>query len=154
MDTIRDSMRAAMRVSSPPPPAPFPTAKDIMVGDKLITFRPDQRIAEVMRLMVQRKISGAPVVDAQMNLLGILSEFDCLRVVAIGAYEGTPLDGSRTVEELMTTDVTTIGPHLNLHGIAQLFISRSLRRLPVVEGRRVLGQVSRRDVLKAMQDLG
>jgi len=126
-------------------------AKDIMVRDGLITFRPTQRISEVIEIMVQRNISGAPVVDEQMNLLGVLSEFDCLRVVAAGAYEGAPVDGNRTVEELMTKEVTTIGPNLNLYGIAHTFITRGLRRLPVVQGSKVLGQISRRDVLRAVQ---
>lgn len=150
MDTIRDSMRAAMRISSPPP-AHVPMAKDIMVSDKLITFRPHQRIADAIQVMIDRKISGAPVVDAQMNLLGILSEFDCLREIAVDAYEGTPMFANTTVQDLMSTEVTTIGPTLSLYGIVQKFITLSLRRLPVVEGRRVLGQVSRRDVLKAVR---
>ena len=141
-----------MRISTPAP-APLPTAKDIMVSTGLITFRPQQQISEAIHTMVQRAISGAPVVDEHMNLLGMLSEFDCLRVIVTGAYEGTTVDGSRTVAELMTTDVTTIDPSLNLYGIAQTFLTRGLRRLPVVEGRRVLGQLSRRDVLKAVQRL-
>jgi len=150
MESLSESMRAVMRISSPPP-APVPMAKDIMVRDGLITFRPTQRISEVIEIMVQRNISGAPVVDEQMNLLGVLSEFDCLRVVAAGAYEGAPVDGNRTVEELMTKEVTTIGPNLNLYGIAHTFITRGLRRLPVVQGSKVLGQISRRDVLRAVQ---
>lgn len=141
-----------MRFSSAPP-APLPTAKDVMVSSGLITFRPQQRISEVISTMVQREISGAPVVDEQMNLLGVLSEVDCLRVIAAGAYDGTSFDGNRTVEELMTTDVTTIDPNLHLCAIAHMFVTRGLRRLPVVQGRRVLGQVSRHDVLKAVQRL-
>jgi len=159
MESLGDSMRAAMGISSPPP-APLPTAKDIMVSKGLITFRPQQRISEAIKIMVQREISGAPVVDEQMNLLGVLSEsrssprlFDCLRVIAAGAYDGEPVDGNRTVEELMSTNVTTIGPSLNLYGIAHTFITRGVRRLPVVEGRKVLGQLSRLDVLKAVQSL-
>jgi CBS domain-containing protein len=152
MESLGDSMRAAMGISSPPP-APLPTAKDIMVSKGLITFRPQQRISEAIKMMVQREISGAPVVDEQMNLLGVLSEFDCLRVIAAGAYDGEPVDGNRTVEELMSTNVTTIGPSLNLYGIAHTFITRGVRRLPVVEGRKVLGQLSRLDVLKAVQSL-
>lgn len=150
MESLSESMRAVMRISTPPP-APIPTAKDIMVQDGLITFRPEQKLSEVIKTMVQRRISGAPVVDGDMQLVGVISEHDCLRVVAAGAYEGTPLDGNRTVKELMTTDVTTISPNLNLYGIAHTFITRNLRRVPVVQGQRVLGQVSRRDVLRAVQ---
>jgi CBS domain-containing protein len=152
MESLSDTMRAAMRISSPPP-SPLPTAKDIMVSTGLITFRPQQRISEAIHTMLQRAISGAPVVDEHMNLLGVLSELDCLRAVVTGAYDGTSVDGNRTVAELMTTDVTTIGPSLNLYGIAHTFLTRGLRRLPVVEGRRVLGQLSRHDVLKAVQRL-
>lgn len=149
MESLGASIQAAMR-SSAPPPAKLPTAHDIMARDGLVTFRPDQPLSEVIHTMLSRKISGAPVVDRDMQLLGIISEHDCLRAVAAGTYEGEPVDGKRAVRELMTDEVTTIAPDLNLFGIAHIFTTRGLRRLPVVRDGRVLGQVSRRDVLRAV----
>lgn len=154
METLSESIQVAIRRSSVPPPVEhIPLAREIMVTDGLITFRPEQMLSEVIATMVNKRISGAPVVGYGMRLLGVISEYDCLRVMAAGAYEGDPLDGRRTVGELMSTNVTTIAPDLNIYGIAHLFTTRRLRRLPVVDDGRVLGQVSRRDVLLAMDKM-
>ena len=152
MESLSESIQAAMRSSFPPPPA-VKTARDIMVAEGLITFRPEQRVSEVIKKMIDSRISGAPVVGDGRRIVGVISEFDCMRVIAAGAYEGDPIDGDRTVAELMSRDITTIPPHLNVYGIAHMFMTRGLRRLPVVEGGEVLGQVSRRDVLKAIDGL-
>jgi len=153
METLSDSIQAAMRPSGFPPAHPTPKARDIMVSDGLVTFRPDQRLAQVIRTMLRRRISGAPVVDGGMRLLGVISEFDCMRVVAAGAYDGDPVDGDRAVGDLMSVPVTTIEPDLDLYGIAHVFMTRRHRRLPVVTNGRVVGQVSRRDVLRAIDKM-
>lgn len=151
METLSESIQAAIRISSVPPPAEhIPMAREIMVSERLIVFRPEQLLSEVIATMVRRSISGAPVVGYGMRLLGVISEYDCLRVVAAGAYDGERLDCHRTVEEVMSTNVTAIAPDLNLYGIAHLFATRRLRRLPVVNDGIVLGQVSRRDALRAI----
>ncbi|MDD9967982.1 MAG: CBS domain-containing protein [Myxococcales bacterium] len=153
METLSNSIQAAMRTSSIPPAIKMPKARDIMVTAGLITFRPKQRLAAVIRSMLRHQISGAPVVDGEMRLVGMISEYDCMRVIAAGAYEGDPVDGERTVAELMSTDVTTIDPDLNLYGIAHVFMTRGRRRLPVVADGNVVGQLSRRDVLRAIDKL-
>jgi len=113
---------------------------------RLITLKPEQDIFAAMRTLIQNRISGAPVVDAQQCLVGMLSEKDCLRVFASGAYY---YDAGGPVSDFMTREVTTIDPDDELFRVADLFMSRTFRRLPVVEDGKLVGQVSRRDVLMA-----
>jgi CBS domain-containing protein len=118
----------------------------------LITFRPEQDIYEAIDLMLQHKISGAPVLDVNGKLVGLLSEKDCLRVMISSAYHNEPV-GIRHVSDYMTINVATISPDKDVLDVANLFLSSNYRRFPVVENGKLLGQVSRRDILKAAKDL-
>ena len=84
------------------------------------------------------------------HLVGMLSEFDCLAVVLSAGYHGNP---GGPVSDLMVTDVKTIDADMSIVDLAQLFIDSRLRRYPVLKDNRVVGQVSRRDVLRALLDL-
>lgn len=125
-----------------------PTARDIMTRS-LVTLKPDQPALEAARTLLKHKISGAPVVDDAGKLLGLLSEYDCLRAVASAEYEFDAHDAVETVSELMTSACHTVGPDLELFGLAHEFVRLRVRRFPVVEGERLIGQVSRRDALAA-----
>jgi CBS domain-containing protein len=130
--------------------APHLTARDVMVT-RLVTFRPHLSMDAAMRTLVKRGISGAPVVDDEGRLVGMLSEYDCLRVVA-GDHTSALFEGpAGRVEDFMSRDVRTIGPDTVLATIADRFLTQHIRRLPVVEGDRLLGQVSRRDILRGLQ---
>ena len=128
--------------------APIPTAREIMTT-QLITLQPKMTVAEAIKTLLSHKISGAPVVDPDGALLGVLSEFDCLRAIANQQFHES-MDETGLVEDLMTRGGQTIGPEMDLFQVAQAFVSRRVRRLPVLEGDRLLGQVSRRDVLRAL----
>lgn len=119
--------------------------RDFMVT-RLLTLTPEMSIFEAMRRLLEHRFSGAPVVDAAGKLVGMLSEKDCLRVFASGAYY---YDAGGTVSDFMTREVTTVDPDDELFKVADLFLSRSFRRLPVVEDGKLVGQISRRDVLLA-----
>lgn len=119
--------------------------RDFMVT-RLLTLTPEMSIFEAMRRLLEHRFSGAPVVDAGGKLVGMLSEKDCLRVFASGAYY---YDAGGTVSDFMTREVTTVDPDDELFKVADLFLSRSFRRLPVVEDGKLVGQISRRDVLMA-----
>jgi CBS domain-containing protein len=101
--------------------------------------------------LLKHKISGAPVVDDKGSLVGILSELDCVNHMCHRATENLPpLD----VHELMTRDVVTIAPQASLLTLADLFAKKRYRRFPVVdEDGRLIGQVSRRDLLRALNDI-
>ncbi len=125
-----------------------PTAREIMTT-QLVTFRPDMPAVAAAETLLKNSISGAPVTDAQGNLLGLISEFDCLCAVAASDYEMNPHDEAETVADLMTDTCHTASPDLDLFGLAHAFVKLRVRRLPVVENGRLLGQVSRRDCLRA-----
>jgi CBS domain-containing protein len=120
------------------------TVKDCMTT-KLVTLRPDMRIQEAIKLLLKHKISGAPVVSEERTLIGMLSEKDCLRIFANGAYNTLP---GAVVEQYMSREVTTINPDADIFTAAEVFLKHPFRRLPIVdEDGRLLGQISRRDVL-------
>ncbi len=125
-----------------------PTARDIMT-QRLVTLRPEMRIFEAAGLLLEHGISGAPVIDGDGKLLGLLSEYDCLRAVASAEYELDDRDSISIVSDLMTHVCHTVSPDLDLFGIAQKFVTLRVRRLPVLELGRLIGQVSRRDALRA-----
>lgn len=118
----------------------------------LITFRPEQDIYEAIDLMLKHKISGAPVLDSNAKLVGLLSEKDCLRVMISSAYHNEPI-GIRRVADYMTVSVATISPDKDVLDVANLFLGSNYRRFPVVENGKLLGQVSRRDILRAANDI-
>jgi CBS domain-containing protein len=92
---------------------------------------------EAADILVKKSISGAPVVDEEGHLVGLLSEFDCLRAVASAEYEMDSHDTIETVADLMTKveDCHTVTPDLGLFSLAHDFVRLRVRRLPVVEDR-------------------
>ncbi|MCC7044847.1 MAG: CBS domain-containing protein [Acidobacteria bacterium] len=139
-----------MEASTPPNrKKPVATAADIMTRD-LITFRPDEQIRTAIDQLLRYRISGAPVVGEGRRLLGTLSEGDCLRAISAGSYDGEPVKGEQLVSDLMNAAPLTITPSTDIYAITQTFVKNDVRRLPVVDDGRVVGQVSRRDVLKVI----
>lgn len=131
-------------------------AQPATVGDymtrNLVTFKPDQPMDHVMSILLEKKISGGPVVDEEGNLIGIISEGDCLKEVVKGKYTNTP-NFSGTVKEHMVTDVITIKPEMNVFEAAQKFLNMRLRRFPVCIDEKLVGQISQKDVIRAVLNL-
>ena len=123
--------------------------KEFMAKD-LITFQLDTPIETAMESFLTNKISGAPVLDKQGKLVGVLSEKDCMRTLFEATYYNN-LGGF--VNEYMSTDLKTINIHDTLSNVADQFIKSRFRRFPVVEGEKLVGQISRRDVLRAIVKL-
>lgn len=125
------------------------TVRDYMAAS-LVTFTPDMDIQDAINLLVTKKISGAPVVDQHGNLVGILSERDCMKIALNAAYHE---EMSGKVKEYMSTDVKTVDAEMNIADLAELFYREPLRRYPVFDDEgRLVGQISRRDVLRALQE--
>jgi CBS domain-containing protein len=99
-----------------------------------------------MRILIEHRVSGAPVVDARGNLLGVLTQRDCLRVAYAASYHQEP---TGTVALYMSQPVETIPADLELVEMIGAFLRSPHRRFPVLEDNRVVGIVSRRDVLGA-----
>lgn len=129
------------------------SVEQILVADymttKLITFTPDQSIHDVIKAITRHKISGGPVVNSKKELVGIISETDCIKHIAESKYYNMPMDREHTVEKNMIADVDTIDKNMNIFDAADKFVSSGRRRFPIVENGKLIGQISQKDILKA-----
>ena len=126
-----------------------PHVRDFM-DKSFITLTPDMDVYKAIDILLDGKITGAAVVDSKENLVGILSEKDCLRTLTHGAYSDLP--GGK-VSDYMTKDVEYIHPDLDVFTVADKFLNCTYRRLLVVENKKLVGQITRRDLLRAIQKI-
>lgn len=124
------------------------TAADIM-SRLVLTLSPDTEIADAMHALLKKKTPSAPVIDESDQLVGMLTETDCLRVICAEAFEGTP-EGK--VSDYMTRQVETVQLDINVCDIVNRFLDNSFRRIPVRDDEgHVVGLISRRDLLLAFE---
>lgn len=127
--------------------------EQILVSDymttKLVTFKAEDSLDRVISLLIKHKISGGPVVNDHNELIGIISETDCIKHISESKYYNMPSDTNNTVGKYMVTDVDTIDKDMNIFDAAFKFISSRRRRFPVIENGKLIGQLSQKDVLKA-----
>ncbi|HIG79658.1 MAG TPA: CBS domain-containing protein [Cycloclasticus sp.] len=122
------------------------------MATNLSTFTPDMEISEAIKFLNTHKISGAPVVDDRGNLVGILSEKDCMQVALQSTYYEDWVGGS--VSEYMTVDVKTVPDTASVVDLADKFVKTAYKRYPVLnEEGDLVGQISRSDVLRALDKL-
>ena len=122
-------------------------AAEVMTTD-VITISPDATCEEAMRILLQRNISGAPVVDETGQLVGVISEYRLLEVIY------NPLVKSDLVKDLMSKDVLAVDHDDTLFHVAGLFIQHRIRRVPVLQEGRLVGVISRPDLIRhAVADL-
>lgn len=126
----------------------LPRIADYMTRD-LITLAPGQEINSAMQVLLDRKVSGAPVVDASGALAGVLTKKDCLRAALEASYYR---EWGKPVSAYMSTDVQTLVPSMDIVAACQAFLGSNFRRFPVVEDERLVGQISRTDILRAMAE--
>ena len=126
----------------------LPIVEEYMAKD-LLTLSPDIDIHEGISFLLENKISGAPVTTGDNNMVGILSEKDCLRLLARGVDNQMP---KGTVADFMTKNVVTIPSNMDIYYCAGIFLKNYYRRLPVVDDGKLVGQISRRDLLRAIQE--
>jgi CBS domain-containing protein len=120
--------------------------RDIMVT-KPVVFTSDTDLLDAVSTLVDRHITGAPVVDARGNLVGLLTERDFLRAALVAGYHG---ERGGCVGDYMSRDVEAVNADDSLLDVATRFIEKKRRRYPVIEDNRVVGVVVRRDVLRAV----
>lgn len=145
------------------------TAGDVMTRD-VVTVTADTSVREVARTLLERRISAVPVVDGQGSLLGMVSEDDLVQRVSgphlpphielLGGviYLENPLHLDEklrkamavTAGEIMTANPLTVEPGTAIREVADLMVRRRVHRFPVVEGRRVVGIVTRHDVITTL----
>ena len=113
--------------------------QDVMTPATVIDARGDSLRAAAARMWRQQ--TGSLLVTEDGRLAGIITERDVLRAVALGANPD-----KSTVDDVMTAEVFTVPPDLNLQDAARLMAARWIRHLPVVDGEEIVGVVSMRDV--------
>jgi CBS domain-containing protein len=124
---------------------------DAYMARHLITVHPETNVSEAIAILLKHQISGMPVVDDAGKLVGVLSEKDCLKTLVSAQYYEEP---TTCVRSLMSTELETVTPKTDILTVAELFLHRDYRRFPVLDEGRLVGQISRRDVLKAIQEAG
>ncbi len=115
----------------------------------LITFKESQSIEEVIDSLIKNKISGGPVINEKNELIGIISEGDCLKQISESRYYNLPIDKNSTVGKAMVKQVETIDGNMNIFDAANKFLESKRRRFPIIENGKLVGQISQKDVLKA-----
>jgi CBS domain-containing protein len=125
----------------------LPKVRDYM--DVVVqTLNPETQILDAVDFLLEKHVTGAPVVDRQNRVVGILSEKDCLNLLAAGSDADVP---QGTVADFMTTEVLTIPPGMNVYFCAGLFMNTPIRRFPVVDDDKLVGAITRFDILRAIQ---
>jgi CBS domain-containing protein len=141
-------------------------AIDVMVRD-VVTVRPDTDVAEAIKLLAEHDVSALPVLDEGGNLVGVLSEADLIHRTEIGTEKHRPwwleaVTGGTTlaeefakshgkkVEEVMTDGVISVSEETPLSEIAALFERKRIKRVPVVKDGKLVGIVSRSNLIQAL----
>lgn len=130
------------------PPA-IPTVERFM-SKWFVTLTPDMEIYEAIDTLLKKRMSGVPVVDRSGELVGILTEKDCLRVMSTSVY-GQMAQG--TVADFMSTVKVTVDIDMNVFTVAEKFLSTNFTILPVLQNGKLVGRISRQDMLRAIKEL-
>ena len=130
-------------------------ARQIMTSP-VLTVRADTTVREAATLLLENRITAAPVLDAGGELIGIVSEGD----LVVDRFGHDPRNrvrpvqdeppGPQTVGEVMTTTVIALGPSADAADLAETMLGSDVRSIPIVEGATVIGIVSRRDLLRTL----
>ena len=124
-------------------------ARDYM-SRNLLVLSPDMDLDDAIHLLVTRDVSSAPVVDARGDLVGLLTDKDCFRAAYEASYHQ---EMAGPVRGLMSAEVDVIGADMDMVELLGLFFAGPRRRFPVVDRHRLVGMLSRRDMLRALHEL-
>ncbi|MCB0577997.1 MAG: CBS domain-containing protein [Phaeodactylibacter sp.] len=127
---------------------------DYMVRAKnLITFHPDTDIMEVVEILLKNDITGAPVLNDKKELVGLIDDKDCLKVLFGSTYHDRPVI-KRTASHFMSNVMKTLNVHADIYDVADIFLSTPYKRLLIVDDDgKLVGQISRQDILRAINEL-
>jgi len=130
----------------------IPSVQDYMTR-KLITFKKDTDINVAIKSLLDNRISGAPVLDDQGKVVGLIDDKDCLQVLFGNVYNRLP-KSTDTVSNYMSNVMKSIKSDQSILDVASVFISSPFKRLLVMdENDKLVGQISRRDILRAIKEL-
>ena len=125
----------------------LPTVREFMERH-VQTISPDTDIMDAVDFLLEKRVTGALVADASGKLVGMLTEYDCLKLLTHGDARGEAPSG--TVRDYMSTNVQSIPPTMDIYYCAGLFMNVSFRRFPVVANGRIVGAITRFDLLRAV----
>ncbi|MGI9294540.1 MAG: CBS domain-containing protein [Pseudomonadales bacterium] len=123
--------------------------KDYMARH-LVTLKPDDEVLRAIHTLIEHKIAGAPVVDKDGKLVGILTEKDCMKAAVDASYHS---QYGGLVVDFMSTEVEVMDVEDSIIEAAKRFLNKSYRRYPVMDNNRLVGQISSADVIRALGDL-
>ena len=116
---------------------------DIMTRN-VVTINPEMKLTEAIKLILRHDVSILPVVDAQQDLVGIITEYDIMNL----AFSGNAAE--TIAAEVMSRDVVTFTPDTDIETLVNFCAKRRMHRVPIIAGKKVVGIVSRRDILREM----
>ena len=122
------------------------SVKDYMSKD-VVTVTPQTDIMETVGLLVARDVTALPVVDDQGNLVGIISERDCLQMALQASYYG---EKGGKVGDFMSAGAETVHAEDSILDVAKLFVAKPYKRYPVLLDNKLVGIISRRDLMRAL----
>ena len=122
-------------------------------ASKLITFTPETEIKEVIISLLANRITGAPVLRDNGEVIGLIDDKDCLKVLHGAAYYNEP-SSKGIVKQYMSNVMRTVNADVDIVEVADIFLHSPYKRLMVLDDDgKLLGQISRRDILRAIKDL-
>lgn len=144
-------------------------AKDIMTRE-VITVTPETEVSDIAQLLLERHLNGAPVVDEEGNIVGIVCQSDLIaeqKKLPLPSFftlldSFIPISSTSKVEkevqkitaikaaDAMTPNPVTIGPETSIDEIASIMVNRNYHTLPVTEGRKLVGIVGKEDILRTL----
>ena len=115
-----------------------------------VTVHPGMEVYEAVTILLKHRISAVHVVNERGKLVGILAERDCLEAFVNEEYYESP---TALVRDLMSSEVVTVGPNVDILQAAELFSHHKFHHLPVLAGQRLVGEITRRDVVQAIMEM-
>lgn len=117
------------------------SAKDVMSAD-VMTIREDTKMKDIIKLLVQHRITGLPVVSEDNRLLGMVTEKDILKIL----YERQP--NVKTAGDLMTSNIESFDANDNLMEVFKALVENNYRRVPILSEGKLAGIISRADIIR------
>jgi len=123
------------------------------MAKRLITFSARTELTEVIDSLLNNQISGAPVLNDEQEIVGVIDDKDCLRTLVDSVYHNVPIR-KKQVKSYMTDVYKTISIDADIVDAANEFLKSNYKRLLVVDQKgKLKGQISRRDILRAIKDV-
>jgi predicted transcriptional regulator len=113
-----------------------------------ITLTSGMAITEAVSILMEQRVTGAPVIDEEGHVLGLLSEKECLRSLLTGAYDRMP---AGIVSDFMLKEFIAVPSNMGVFELAELMVKEPIRRFMVVDDDKLVGQITRRDLLRGIK---